>query len=457
MRPGLACSKEGGRPVRQADETSALLLGAFVLVTALPLSAGLTPEELRGRQIYRSGESPSGTPIVALVGTEDLELPATSLPCMSCHGRDGRGKQEGGISPSNLQWSSLTRPYSVPNASGRAHPPYTPTLVKRAITMGRDPAKQRLHVAMPRYRISMRDADDLVAYMARIGTDLDPGLTDAEITLGVLVPPTAEGNAIRETVAAWFERVNAGGGIYGRRVRLSDDREPFAIVYAQTAAGASDIEEMAATRGIPTIAPFRMGTGDTNRYLFALVAGVEEQSLALIEAAGTKVRIISDARTAGIAARLAAHSDPASRTILFLSNPDKLAALVRSGTAGTILIPAAFASDAIVSTPRATRILVAMPAAEVTRRGAAELDALTSSRAHRTPSATALAAAKLLTRALERAGREVDRETLVDILDTFQREPTELTPPVTWTSTRRVGSKECTVLRVTEGKLQKLP
>src|SRR3954462_11254733 len=101
------------------ERMTRLALCAFLLA-ALPLHAGLTPQELRGRQIYRTGQSPKGPPIAALVGTEDLELPATSLRCMSCHGRDGRGKQEGGVSPSNLQWASLTKPYSVPNASGRS-------------------------------------------------------------------------------------------------------------------------------------------------------------------------------------------------------------------------------------------------------------------------------------------------------------------------------------------------
>src|SRR5207244_12938824 len=100
--------------------------------------------------------------------------------------------------------------------------------------------------------------------------------------------------------------------------------------------------------------------------------------------------------------------------------------------------------------PAGTRVLVAMPALEVTSRGAAELEAFTSSPAHRTLRATALAAAKLLTRGLERAGRDVDRESLVDVLDTFRREPTDLLPPVTWTSAQRVGSTRCTVLEVND-------
>jgi mono/diheme cytochrome c family protein len=436
--------------------TRRIAIAALFLAAALPLRADLTPQELRGRRIYRTGESPSGTPITALAGGENLELPATSLPCMSCHGRDGRGKEEGGVSPSNVRWAALTRPYPVANASGRAHPPYTAALVKRAITMGIDPGKHHLHVVMPRYRLSMRDADDLVAYLRRIGADLDPGLTDSEIALGVVAPPTAEGKAIRETVSAWFDRVNAGGGIFGRRLRLSGDREPFAIVFAQMAADRSTVPDMAAKKHIPTIAAFLTDPGGMNRYLFALLAGIEEQSIALIEAVGTKVRIISDVRTAAVAARLAEHSDPASATVLFLSTPDALAALLHSPAAGTILVPAAFASDAIRSAPAATRILVAMPAVDISPQGSAELDSFTSSSSHRTLRATALAAAKLLTRALERAGRDVDRESLVDVLDTFRHEPTDLTPPVTWSSTRRVGSAECTILRMTSNGMEKL-
>jgi hypothetical protein len=436
--------------------TPRIAIAALFLAAALPVRAGLTPQELRGRQIYRTGESPSGTPIAALAGGENLELPATSLPCMSCHGRDGGGNEEGGVSPSNLRWKALTKPYPVPNASGRAHPPYTPALVKRAITMGIDPGKHHLHVIMPRYRMSMLDADDLVAYLRRIGTDLDPGLTDREIALGVVAAPTAEGKAIRETVSAWFDRVNAGGGIFGRRLRLSDAGEPFAIVFAQMAMDGSTVNDTAAKKHIPTIAAFLTDPGGANRYLFALLAGVEEQSMALIQAAGTKVRIISDARTAGVAARLAEHSDPASATVLFLSNPDALAALLHSPAAGTVLIPAAFTSDAIRSAPAATRILVAMPAVDISPQESAEIDSFTSTSSHRTLSATALAAAKLLTRALERAGRDVDRESLVDVLDTFRHEPTDLTPPVTWSSTRRVGSMECTILRITAHGMEKL-
>ena len=399
----------------------AALLFVAPLLVMNAAHAGLTPEELRGRRIYRTGESPSGEPIVALVGPEDLEVPATAMPCMSCHGRDGRGKEEGGVSPSNLQWHALTKPYSVATASGRTHPPYTPALLKRAITMGTDPARQRLQPVMPRYRLTLRDADDLVAYLARIGTDADPGLTEDTIVLGMLLPRSAEGNAIREALASHFEAINQAGGIFGRRVRLTEgDEEPFAIVGAHISGREREIGAMVAGKAIPTIAAFSTRGDDANRYLFHLLPGIEEQSLTLI--GEQKVRIVHDETTADIAARLASHTAADSTTVLLLTgNAATLRMLLASGTVKTILIPAAFSSDAIYGAPPGTRILVALP----TTRPARD---------------TALAAATILTRALERAGRDVDRESLVELL----------------APSRRAAAKGSTVVRVENGKLVKL-
>ena len=78
----------------------------------------------RGREIYLRGVSPSGAELTAEVGVRGgAVVPAASLPCVNCHGRDGRGKPEAGVTPSNVRWESLTRPYEVQEASGRAHPP----------------------------------------------------------------------------------------------------------------------------------------------------------------------------------------------------------------------------------------------------------------------------------------------------------------------------------------------
>ena len=134
-----------------------LLPLALIAPAVLHGAAELTPEEQRGRQIYLEGTSPSGGEIVAVMGDAQIEVPAASVPCSSCHGLDGRGRPEGGVSPSDLRWESLTRPYGVTHPSGRSHPPYDERLLKRAVTLGLDPAGNNLHVAMPRFRLSLQD------------------------------------------------------------------------------------------------------------------------------------------------------------------------------------------------------------------------------------------------------------------------------------------------------------
>ena len=52
----------------------------------------LTPKEARGKQIYTSGISSSGEAITAHMGLGGFPLPASAMPCASCHGPDGRGR-----------------------------------------------------------------------------------------------------------------------------------------------------------------------------------------------------------------------------------------------------------------------------------------------------------------------------------------------------------------------------
>src|SRR5215210_1122389 len=200
----------------------ALLLPALLQAAAPPSPDGQKKQLDRGRQIYLEGTSPSGREITAVMSDASVEVPAASVPCAGCHGRDGKGRPEGGLSPSDLTWTTLTRPYGVTSPSGRKHPPYDTKLLKRAISLGLDPAGNALHVAMPRYRMSLADMDDLLAYLQRLGTETDPGLGGASLRVGVVLPPAGPlsgmGNAVRSVLTARFDALNKDGGIYGRRV-----------------------------------------------------------------------------------------------------------------------------------------------------------------------------------------------------------------------------------------------
>src|SRR5262245_45069605 len=196
---------------------------------------------------------------MALMGDAQIEVPAASVPCAGCHGRDGRGRPEGGVSPSDLRWESLTRPYAVSEPGGRTHPPYDERLLKRAISMGIDPAGNPLHVAMPRFRMSLQDMADLAAYLKRLGSEPEAGVSDAEVRIGVGLPPAGPlatfGQAVRAAVEAQCAEWNAQGGIYGRKV------EPrFLIPPAEPAARRAAVEEFLGREQIfAGLAPFFPG------------------------------------------------------------------------------------------------------------------------------------------------------------------------------------------------------
>lgn len=279
-------------------------------LAAAPAAAGSSE---RGRSIYQRGLSASGKGIEALLGSGGV-VPATALPCINCHGRDGRGKPEGGVTPSNVRWASLTRPYDVIEANGRAHPPYTEHLVGRAVTMGFDAAGRKLDDTMPRYRFSRADLADLLAYLKTLGTEEEPGLDDVEIRIGMVLAatgPLAPGErAARALVAAYFESVNHAGGVYGRRLALRSieapeepleraaavaaflDRErPFALAALSLGGPGEGVSALLEERRVPVVGavspapPRAMGT--TPRYVFHLYSGPTEQGEALARFAAT--------------------------------------------------------------------------------------------------------------------------------------------------------------------------
>src|SRR5918998_570987 len=162
---------------RVSAQTNAATSPTQASRAAATTASALTVEERRGKQIYLRGESASGKEIMAYLGEASLEVPGSTMTCAGCHGFDGQGKPEGGVTPSNITWSALTKAYGVTHASGRKHPPYTERAVELALTRGLDPAGNRLLNVMPSYQMSREDMSDLIAYLKRLGTDRRPGLT----------------------------------------------------------------------------------------------------------------------------------------------------------------------------------------------------------------------------------------------------------------------------------------
>jgi len=286
-----------------------VLFSAALLVSKASASE-LTLLEQRGKQIYVRGTSPSGAEVQALVGVEGFPLPGSSMPCSSCHGLDGRGRPEGGVIPSNITWSHLTTSYGHEHSYGREHQAFDEASVELAIRKRLDPAGNTLDIAMPAYSMGEGDFVALIAYLKRIETDYDPGITPESVRLATLLPLSGRmaslGNAMHAVLNAYVENLNAAGGANGRRIELdvipfgespaealANLRETvaqsgtFALLSPYSIGIETELARHAEDHSLPLIAPYTLqppSRSALDRYTFYLYPGDEQLVRVLVEA-----------------------------------------------------------------------------------------------------------------------------------------------------------------------------
>jgi ABC-type branched-subunit amino acid transport system substrate-binding protein len=289
---------------RSGIAPAAMLLA--LLFAALPVLAEPDTAQAWGKQIYFEGASPTGGEITAIVGAEGVSLPASAVPCASCHGSDGLGRPEGGVLPPDIRWNELTKVYGHVHEDGRKHPAFDQNSLARLIRTGLDPAGNRLDQSMPLYTMSVEDMDSLVAYLRFLEHDRDPGITDQRIQVATLLPlqgpRAALGQAMAQVMHAYFQEVNARGGIFGRRLELLaipygssaeatlkslgsafQKERVFALVGAYTVGLDEQILERLREAKMPMIGPFTLNPGDAflNADVFYIYPGFTEQAQAL--------------------------------------------------------------------------------------------------------------------------------------------------------------------------------
>jgi ABC-type branched-subunit amino acid transport system substrate-binding protein len=288
-----------------------------------PLQNVLSAQERRGKQIYVQGTSSSAQEILAYLGDASLEVPGSAMACANCHGLSGEGKPEGGVVPSNLTWEALTKPYGVTHASGRKHPPYTERALELAITRGLDPAGNKLLNVMPRYQMSREDMADLIAYLKRLGKDIDPGVSESRIIIGTILPTRSDlasiSQAIKAVTTAYFAELNSQGGIYNRKLELKfidtadtpattganvrrfiQDEQVFAMTSAFTAGADRELAALMNELEVPLVGPLTLYPQvghPLNRHVFYLLSGMDGQARALVNFASEK----SPDKKAGVA------------------------------------------------------------------------------------------------------------------------------------------------------------
>ncbi len=512
------------RPTRIAlglGLAAAFALAPFAARAAEP--PPLSPEETRGKRLFLVGLSGTGGEVSAVLagvgpGGAESAVPGTTLPCGSCHGRDGRGRPEGGVAPSNITWESLTKPYGSGALLGRSHPPYDEKSVKRAIGLGFDPAGNALNPTMPRYRMSQADIADLIAYLKRLGNEPVPGVSATTVRLGALLGPGESGTTSRALLEASITEINRRGGLYGRKLELAAetllgdaadrrriaasflDRTPVLALVAPEMSGAAGsdlaLAELFEEREIPAVGATSLvppAQADLDRQVFYLLSSPTDQARALVETlAKETVRpvlavlasdaaeisplaegLLAEAERRGYAPAWVRRYSPLEEGAGALAVDAMARELAAKKTAAVIhLGPARDASALLLALDRlglrprllalgayADRSLLDLPVAlaagvrlafpvrplDPTSSDAAEWRALAV--AHKLTSrdlgtqATALAAIKLLVAALEKVGRELDRDRLIATLETFERYDTGVAPPLRFRPGKRMGAR----------------
>ncbi|HSB78474.1 MAG TPA: cytochrome c [Candidatus Methylomirabilis sp.] len=122
-----------------------------------------------GKQIHYTGTS-RRTGLIPRIGGPPWVQPMGG-GCVACHGVRGLGGAPvmmGTAIPEDIRYKTLTSQDHHDKGEEREeidHPPYTDTLIKRAITHGVDPGDQPLDWTMPRWQMSDQDLNDLITYL----------------------------------------------------------------------------------------------------------------------------------------------------------------------------------------------------------------------------------------------------------------------------------------------------
>jgi hypothetical protein len=394
---------------------SKLLLAAILAAWGAPALADtqLSVSEARGKAAY-FGETGSGLDgSVARIQGTGFDLPASSFPCASCHGARGQGRSERGVQPTNLKQSSLTKPYNVQMQAGRVRPAYNQKLFARAVREGVDSGGSSLNHAMPRFDVTDRALADIWAFLAKIDTAGDPGISDTELHVGVYLghdAQSAQARDVRNLLLSFAEDINGLGGVHGRQLRWvwlqtgDTSHSVFAILLAPSR------HAVVTGNDVPILGWW--GEGSPDRAGFRLVAGPEEQLAAL--------RMFS-VQELGVTNPADACSGAPGRSVL-VADTD---CIDQAAGAELVLMP----HEVFAGASQAQRLAiagelyVALPVdfnavPRQSRANFLRIRAMSGSGGqHILQEARAYTGAALLTEALTRAGRQLDRLELIETIE----------------------------------------
>jgi cytochrome c oxidase subunit II len=142
---------------RKLGLLAVLVIAVSMLLVAIGCKTSFTSN---GQRIYFTAVSSSGERITYTGGPGGMMQ--GPLACVNCHGSEGHGGTVNFMMQTfdvpDITWPTLTGQYED-------HQPFTEETVKQAIAQGVDPAGNSLEYPMPRWQMSAKDLNDLVAFI----------------------------------------------------------------------------------------------------------------------------------------------------------------------------------------------------------------------------------------------------------------------------------------------------
>jgi ABC-type branched-subunit amino acid transport system substrate-binding protein len=277
----------------------AFLLVLLSISTIVKADETLTEDAIIGRQIYHTGSDGTKNEINAYSGLTGETVSASQFPCVNCHGQEGEGKTEGGLTIPPVTSKALTIA-----KYGNA------TLLK-VITDGVGLQGQKNHEAMPRYRLSAKQSRQLITYLNQLGKtdELETGISETDIRLLTLLPLTGmiakTGLLLKSTLEACIQDINKNESIYGRKlslqvidsgaetaepqlaiIKLINHIKPFAVTSPLIPKAENAVLKTLLDRNIPIIAPLTFNASSTffsSPEFFSFLPTYSNQAEALVD------------------------------------------------------------------------------------------------------------------------------------------------------------------------------
>ena len=203
--------------------TKSLLLYFFLINVSSLAAAKETHQYAIGEALFQQGklERQLGEAKV-YVGEDSMRAPLSLFACKNCHGVDGKGKREGGVSAPDIRWAQLSKPYreSV----------YTRESLQQLIETGIKPNGQRSNPLMPRYQLPESAHVALLDYMQHQIQMMPKGLNERLVAIQVVLPSRKSpagrtlANVLQNLTESYFDLINQQGGVYGRQIEAKFQR-----------------------------------------------------------------------------------------------------------------------------------------------------------------------------------------------------------------------------------------